>query len=192
MKYNYCSDCGGRGGYQIPAGDNRERFVCNDCSTIHYQNPLMVVGTIPLWIDGDGTPKVLLCKRAIEPRLGYWTLPAGFMEHDETCEEGAIRETFEEANAKLSNVTLYRMFNTFDRRQVHIYFRADMVDDSFAATSESSEVKLVTFDQIPWRELSFPSVYRALKDFIDDYPEQTFEAKSTAIRREDWLNLNTD
>lgn len=187
----FCSQCGESVSLQIPKGDNRERFVCASCNTIHYQNPNTVVGTIPIWHDTNGEPKVLLCKRAIEPRVGYWTVPAGFLENGETCKEGAIRETDEESCAKINDVFLYRIFSTIDRLQVHMYFRATMTSPNFSVTQESAEVGLFSFDEIPWRDIAFPSVYRALSDFVNDYTAKIYNIEMSNIVREDWKKLNT-
>jgi len=185
----FCSHCGEKVVSKIPHGDNRERYVCDHCDSVHYENPNVVVGTIPLWID-NGEPKVLLCKRNIEPRLGYWTLPAGFLELGETTSEGAIRETLEESCAELSEVELYRVMHTFDRKQIHMYFRANMVSSAYQTTAESSEVALYAFDQIPWRQLSFPSVYKALEDFLHDYPTGQFPISIYDIGQKDWQKLD--
>jgi ADP-ribose pyrophosphatase YjhB (NUDIX family) len=185
----FCSHCGEKVVSKIPPADNRERYVCDHCDTVHYLNPNTVVGTIPLWIE-DGQPKVLLCKRNIEPRLGYWTLPAGFLELGETTNEGAIRETLEESCAELINVELYRIMHTFDRKQIHMYFRAKMVSTEFRPTTESSEVALYAFDEIPWRNLSFPSVYKALEDFVQDYTAGEYPVKMYDIGQKDWQKLD--
>ena len=184
----FCSECGSPVELKIPDDDNRERFVCTSCNTVHYQNPNMVVGTIPLW-EQDGVPQVLLCKRNIEPRFGYWTLPAGFMENGESTAQGAERETIEESAASLESLTLYRVLNVPRTNQVHIFFRANMISADFSVTSESSEVRLFQFEQIPWRELAFPTVYRALKDFVSDWPSQNFPAGMHDIGKADWQHL---
>jgi len=156
----FCSVCGGRVKYQIPDGDNRERAVCPDCGTIHYKNPLVVVGCI---VEKDG--KVLLCKRAIEPRYGYWTVPAGFMELGESTAEGALRETREEA---LAEVELGRLFASVDVvrvGQVHLYYLAKLTG-SFGAGSETLESKLFAEDEIPWDDVAFASGRFALEQYF--------------------------
>jgi ADP-ribose pyrophosphatase YjhB (NUDIX family) len=123
---NFCSNCGAPVALVIPDGDNRERFVCSECSTIHYQNPKLVIGTVPVWED-----KVLLCRRAIQPRMGFWTLPAGFMENGETTAEAATRETLEEANARVDLIGPYTMYSVTYVNQVHLYYRAALRDTDF-------------------------------------------------------------
>lgn len=186
----YCSSCGQAVSLKIPAGDNRERYVCGNCDAIHYQNPNMVVGTIPLHHADNGEPHILLAKRGIEPRLGYWTLPAGFLENGETTLEGAIRETIEETCAELENVALYRVLNVARTNQIHMFFRADMPQASFSTTPESTEVELFTFDAIPWRQLAFPTVHKALADFVEEYRLGSFTTAMSDIDRHSWRVLD--
>jgi ADP-ribose pyrophosphatase YjhB (NUDIX family) len=153
----------------IPDGDNRQRFVCTACGEIHYQNPKMVTGCIPEWED-----KVLLCRRAIKPRYGRWTLPAGFMENEETVQEGAARETLEEANARVRVEQLYTTFNLPHISQVYLLFRAPLTDPGFSAGAESLEVALFREDEIPWGELAFPVVYETLKYYFQDRKQGIF------------------
>ncbi len=161
---NYCSNCGSaRLVHQIPAGDNLPRFVCEDCHTIYYQNPKIVVGCLPEWED-----KILLCKRAIEPRYGLWTLPAGFMENNETLEQGATRETWEEAQARLEHLSLYTVCSLPHISQVYMIFRAKLRDLNYAPGVESLEVRLFSQDEIPWNQLAFPVIYRTLTDYFQD------------------------
>lgn len=160
---NFCCDCGHRLEYKVPEADLRPRYCCLHCQAIHYQNPKIVVGTLPVW--GD---QVLLCKRAIEPRHGFWTLPAGFMENGETLGQGAVRETVEEACAE---VRLQEMFSVLDVEavhQVHIYYRAQLVNLNFRAGPESLEVALFHEQEIPWEQLAFRSVELTLKAFFSD------------------------
>ncbi|HEX8979055.1 MAG TPA: NUDIX hydrolase [Parasulfuritortus sp.] len=159
----YCSHCGAPVSHRIPDGDNRHRYICDACGTIHYQNPRMVVGCLPTWEN-----KVLLCRRAIEPRYGLWTLPAGFMENGETTTEGAIRETLEEAGARVELEGLYSLVNIPDIDQVYMLFRARLLDLDFAAGEESLEVALFGEDEIPWDEMAFRTVHRTLKHYFDD------------------------
>ena len=159
---NYCADCGSKTLIKIPKGDNRERIICSECKIIHYQNPKIVVGCIP---EVEG--KILLCKRAIEPRYGYWTIPAGFLELEETMQEGAIRETKEEACADVKIGHLFASVDVVRVGQVHIFFTASLVS-SFAAGEESLGVKLFNKDEIPWDELAFESGIFALKKYYED------------------------
>jgi len=159
----FCSQCGSDVEHKIPEDDNRPRYVCVKCDIIHYQNPNIVAGTIPL--NGE---KVLLCRRAIEPRYGFWTLPAGFMENQETTTEAAIRETWEEAEAKVEINALYSVINVPQIDQVHMFFLANMLDDKFGAGPESLETQLFSEDEIPWDELAFPTVKKTLKLFFEE------------------------
>ncbi len=164
---NFCSDCGHPVSLQIPPDDNRPRHVCNHCGVIHYQNPKMVIGSIPLWDHDDGG-RVLLCRRAIEPRHGYWTLPAGFMENNETTAEAAARETLEEAGARIELQGLFSLLNVPHVDQVHLFYRARLLDLDFAAGTESLEVRLFHEAEIPWDELAFPTVSQTLRLFFAD------------------------
>ena len=162
---NFCSDCGQPVSLTIPPDDNRERHVCTGCGTIHYQNPKMVIGSIPLW-EADG--RVLLCRRAIEPRHGYWTLPAGFMENNETTEEAAARETMEEAGARIELQGLFSLLNVPHVHQVHLFYRARLLDLNYSAGTESLECQLFSQSEIPWQEIAFPTVSHTLKLFFAD------------------------
>ena len=153
----------------IPDGDNRERHVCDACGFIHYFNPRIIAGCLPTY--GD---KVLLCRRAIEPRKGYWTLPAGFMENGETTEQAALRETWEEAEAKLELKGLYSLFNLPHINQVYIFFRGEVIDGKFGVGEESLETQLFAEHEIPWDSLAFPTIYKALKHFFADREEGAF------------------
>ncbi len=164
---HFCSDCGQPVALVIPADDNRLRHVCADCGTIHYQNPKMVVGSIPLW-DENGSGKVLLCRRAIEPRHGYWTLPAGFMENNETTEEAAQRETLEEAGARVELLGLFALLNVPHVHQVHLFYQARLLDLDFSAGIESLECRLFSESEIPWEDLAFPTVSHTLQRFFAD------------------------
>jgi len=161
---NYCSHCGSAQLKQkVPEGDNLPRFVCSDCHTIHYQNPKIIAGCLPVWKD-----KILLCKRAIEPRYGLWTLPAGFMENNETVEQAAARETWEEAYANVDKLDLYVVISLSSISQVYMMFRARLLDLSFAPGSESLEVHLFTQDEIPWDCLAFPVIRWTLTYYFQD------------------------
>jgi len=159
----YCSVCAHPVSLQIPPGDSRERFVCNACGTIHYENPRNVVGTIPVWQD-----QVLLCRRAIEPRHGFWTLPAGFMELGETTAQGAMRETQEEAGARVELQALFSLLNVPHVDQVHLFYRARLLDLDFAAGEESLEVRMFTEAEIPWDELAFATTAQTLRFYFAD------------------------
>lgn len=164
----FCSQCAHPVALMIPEGDNRPRYVCSHCEAIHYQNPKLVIGSIPVWQpEGEGV-QVLLCKRAIEPRLGYWTLPAGFMENNETTAEAAVRETEEEAGADIEIGSLFSLLNVAQVHQVHLFYLARLRNLDFAPGVESLEVQLFTKDQIPWGELAFPTIRKTLELFFDD------------------------
>lgn len=159
----YCSHCGALVIHRVPDGDNRHRYVCDNCGAIHYQNPRMVVGTLPVWED-----KVLLCRRAIEPRYGLWTLPAGFMENGETTTEGAIRETLEEAGARVRLDGLYTLINIPDINQVYLLYRAQLLDLDYAPGEESLEVGLFRETEIPWDLIAFRTVHKTLEHYFQD------------------------
>jgi len=160
---NYCSKCGATATRRIPADDNRPRAVCDSCGTIHYENPKLIVGCIAEW---DG--KILLCRRAIEPRYGLWTVPAGFMEMGETTAQGAARETMEEAGAQVENLEPYALYNIPHIGQVYLLFRAQLTDGHFSAGTESLEVALYDETHIPWSELAFATVRNALTRYFHD------------------------
>jgi len=162
-RIRHCRLCGGATAYRTPADDNRERAVCSACGEIHYENPLNVVGTVPVW--GD---RVLLCRRAIQPRHGFWTLPAGFMELGESVAEGALRETLEEAGARIELEGLFTLLNVVRVGQVHLYYRARMLDASLDPGPESLEARLFREDEVPWEQLAFHTVRRTLEHFFDD------------------------
>ena len=159
---NYCSNCGAKLIQQIPADDDRLRHVCPQCEVIHYLNPKVIVGCLP--IAGD---QVLLCRRAIAPRIGAWTIPAGFMENGETMLAGALRETCEEAAAKVTDETLYRLFDIPHINQVYVFYRGNL-DGSFDIGPESLESKLFSEADIPWSELAFPIVTDVLTEYFED------------------------
>ncbi|PSS47443.1 NUDIX hydrolase [Pseudomonas sp. BBP2017] len=165
----FCSACGNQVIQRIPEGDTRLRYVCDHCQTIHYQNPNIVAGVLPIW--GN---QVLLCRRAIEPRRGYWTLPAGFMENGETLEQAARRETVEEACARVGQMSLYQLFDLPHINQVHVFFRAELADLDFAVGVESLEVRLFDESEIPWDELAFRTISHTLKCYYRDRIEQCY------------------
>jgi len=160
---NFCSHCGAPVVSRIPPGDHLPRFVCDRCGTIHYKNPLLVLGCVPEW--GD---EILLCRRAIEPRLGYWTVPAGFMEQGETMQHAAARECYEEALARVEVGSLLAVVNVTHAGQVHVMFRARLLSPEFAPGPESLEVRLYREADIPWDEIAFPSGEYTLRKFFAD------------------------
>ena len=147
----------------VPPGDDRERLLCPDCGYVAYQNPLIVVGSVVTWNDG-GEDRILMCRRAIEPRKGYWTLPAGFMEEHETTQAGAMREAWEEARARIAIDALLAVYDIPRISQVQLIFRARLTSPDVSAGPESQEVALFRWDEIPWRELAFPTVHWALRE----------------------------
>jgi len=175
----FCSECGSAAlEFRIPDGDTMVRRVCTACGAIHYQNPKVVVGCLPLWEE-----KVLLCKRAIEPRYGLWTLPAGFLENGETIFAAAARETLEEARARVEVGPLYTMISLPHISQVYVMFRARMLDLDFGAGPESLEVRLFAEDEIPWTEIAFRTITRTLRNFFLDRKLGTFPTRVSALER---------
>ncbi|WP_346797313.1 NUDIX hydrolase [Halomonas sp. Bachu 37] len=176
---NFCSHCGDTVSFVIPEGDDRPRYRCHSCETIHYQNPRIVAGTLPVF-----GSQVLLCRRAIAPRLGYWTLPAGYMENAETTRQAAARETREEACAEVSLCNLYTLIDLPHINQVYMIFRADLLGD-FAAGVESLEVALFEEHDIPWDELAFPTIERTLRHYYADRQHGMFPLHVSEITQED-------
>lgn len=170
---NYCPACGAAVELRIPSDDNRARHICTSCGQIHYQNPRLVIGSIPVWED-----KVLLCRRAIEPRRGMWTLPGGFMENGESTAAAAVRETLEEASARIEIVDLYTMYSLPYIDQVHLLFRAKLLDLDFAPGVESLEVALFSEQQIPWDELAFRPIRYSLEHYFADRRNGSFRLHS--------------
>jgi ADP-ribose pyrophosphatase YjhB (NUDIX family) len=176
---NFCSQCGSPAlELRIPDGDTLPRQVCAACGTIHYQNPKVVVGALPVWEE-----RVLLCKRAIEPRLGLWTLPAGFLENGETIFAGAARETAEEARARVELGPLYTMISLPHINQIYVMFRAALLDLDFGAGPESLEVRLFGEDEIPWSEIAFRTITRTLRNFFLDRKLGEFPVHVSALER---------
>jgi ADP-ribose pyrophosphatase YjhB (NUDIX family) len=160
----HCKECGAAVVYRLPDdGDTKQRAVCAACGTVHYENPLNVVGTVPVW--GD---TVLLCKRNIEPRWGKWTLPAGFMELNETSAEGAARETVEEAGAQFALQAMFTLINVPRVGQVHLFYLAQLTSDQFDPGHETIEARLFAEDEIPWDEIAFGTVRETLQRFFAD------------------------
>lgn len=160
---NFCTQCGARLEFRVPPGDHLARHVCDACGTIHYQNPRLVVGCVP-----EHAGSLLLCRRAIEPRRGYWTVPAGFMENGETLQQAAARETREEALAEVEIGSLLSVVHVLHAQQVHVFFRATLTQAQFGSGPESLEVELVRPENIPWPELAFPSTEFTLRRYLED------------------------
>lgn len=173
----YCPECGAPVELRQPPDDHLKRHICTSCETIHYHNPKLVIGTIPEWEDG----RILLCRRAIEPRHGLWTLPAGFMENGETTMEGAARETLEEANARVEVGELYSLYNLAHINQVQLLFRAELLDLDFSPGIESLEVALFEERDIPWDELAFRPVRYTLRDYFADRKSGQFHFRNVSL-----------
>jgi ADP-ribose pyrophosphatase YjhB (NUDIX family) len=167
LPLNYCRVCGTTVVYRLPDdGDTKERAVCTACHTVHYENPLNVVGTVPVW--GEDGAQVLLCKRNIQPCRGKWTLPAGFMELGETTAQGAARETDEEAGAQFEIQGLFSVMNVVRVSQVHFYYRARLLSTAFNPGHETMEARLFTEAEIPWDDIAFRTVQETLKRYFED------------------------
>lgn len=160
---NYCSQCGARVTLRVPEGDTLPRHVCDACTTIHYSNPKVVVGCIPEWED-----RILLCRRAIEPRRGLWTLPAGFLENGESAAAGAARETLEEAEARVEIGPLFSFYNLVHIHQIYLMFRGRLLAPEFGPGTESLDVRLFREDEIPWDEMAFRTVGETLRRYFED------------------------
>ena len=172
----FCSHCGESVTHRIPEGDNRPRFICTACEAIHYQNPRIIAGCLPIYED-----KVLLCRRSINPRSGFWTLPAGFLENGETTADGALRETREEANANATIIELYTLFSLPHISQVYMFFRANLNDLGFSPGEETLETELFDEDDIPWDELAFPVITQTLNHYYEDRKTNSFPVRSLDI-----------
>lgn len=173
---NYCSECGHTVTHRIPEGDNRPRYVCENCGTIHYQNPRIIAGCLPTHED-----KVLLCKRAIEPRYGLWTLPAGFMENGETTLQAGLRETWEEALATVECEGLYTVFNLPKINQVYMIFRGELENLNFGPGEESLETELFSEQDIPWDDLAFEVMRKTLELYFQDRKTGKFPVRMLDI-----------
>lgn len=172
----FCSNCSSALTLEVPPGDTRERHVCGDCDTIHYINPRIITGTLPVWED-----QVLLCLRAIQPRQGYWTLPAGFLENGETISAGAARETAEEANARVSDLELYTVFSLPHISQAYMFFRAQLCDLDFSSGAESLDVRLFREHEIPWDDLAFPVIRQSLEFYFEDRRSGHYPVRSREL-----------
>ncbi|MFZ9141033.1 MAG: NUDIX hydrolase [Burkholderiaceae bacterium] len=177
----FCSSCGHAIKKLMPADDNRTRSVCTECQTIHYENPRLILGTLSTWQD-----QILLCRRAIAPRSGYWTLPAGFMEIGESTEAGAKRETLEEAGAEVEIHDLFAVFDIPHVEQVHLFFRAAMISPHLAPGVESLEARLFQARDIPWDDLAFESVRQALRLHLEDVSLGTHRLHRLQLPKMDW------
>ena len=175
----YCSNCGSSNiEHKIPEGDNRLRYCCQDCGSIFYENPKIVAGCIAQW-----QGRILMCKRAIEPRLGTWTLPAGFMENHETIQEAAARETFEEATARTNNLELFAIYNLPHISQVYVMFKGDVEDGKASSGVESLETEFTSEEDIPWSEISFPIITETLELYFDDRKNGEYRLHTGEIKR---------
>ena len=183
----YCSTCGKPVVHRIPEGDNLPRHICEQCDTIHYQNPKLVVGSLPVWND-----QILLCKRAIEPCYGLWTLPAGFMENNETLEQAALRESKEEANANLQLENIYSIISLPHIDQVYVLYRAKLLDLDFFAGPESLDVQLFKENEIPWDLLAFKTIEFTLKHFFEDRKHGQFLVHNGVISKRNRLGQISD
>ena len=159
----FCSSCGAPVSLRVPEGDLLARFVCEACGTIHYQNPKIVVGCVP-----EYRGQILICKRAIEPRVGFWTVPAGFLENGETLQQGAAREAHEEALAKVEILSLLTVVHVLSAHQIHVFFRARLLDPAIGAGPESLDAKLVAAEDLPWADIAFLSTDYSLKRYLED------------------------
>ena len=163
--------------FKVPEGDNLKRYYCPECDTIFYTNPNVVVGALCI-----RNGKILMAKRNINPRKGLWTLPAGFMENAETLQDGALRETYEETGSKAEVKMPYSLFSLPHINQIHMFFLADLLDEDFGPTSESSEVRLFTIDEILWDEIAFPTVTKTLKYYIEDLEKDNYIFREEDIK----------
>ena len=179
MEIKYCPVCGATVSHEIPDDDDRPRHVCHSCGNIQYQNPKLVVGCIPEW---EG--RILFCLRDIEPQKGKWTLPAGFMENDETAAAGAVRETWEETRARVRIVAPYRLYDLPFVNQVYVMFRARMTSPHFQTTPESAEVRLMREKDIPWHDIAFPVIRETLKSYFKDRKADHFEFLNLELKEE--------
>jgi ADP-ribose pyrophosphatase YjhB (NUDIX family) len=183
-RMNFCSYCGSDLQFVTPAGDNRARYVCEKCNTIHYQNPKIVAGCIAHWQD-----KILLCRRSIDPRYGLWTLPAGFMENGETSQDAAARESWEEAHAKIEQQKLFGIFNLPHISQVYMMFCGKLSDGKASPGDESLEVALYSEQEIPWNELAFPVIVEALQLYFSDRSKGEYRVHLVDIVKDEQQNF---
>ncbi len=173
---NFCSQCGKPVTLDVPVGDDRPRHVCTACGTIHYQNPKLVVGTIPVWED-----RILMCRRNIDPRKGYWTLPAGYLENGETAADGARRETLEETGSTVIDRIPYLMVDIVHIHQIYLMYRCRLSAPDFHPTPESAEVKLVDVHAIPWDDIAFKVIEKTLRYYLQDRTRGDFTFRTDVI-----------
>jgi ADP-ribose pyrophosphatase YjhB (NUDIX family) len=169
---NYCSNCASKLDFRLIEDDHLPRFVCDDCETIHYQNPRVIVGCLPIF---EG--KILLCKRGIEPRKGFWNIPGGFMENGEHIEEGALREANEEANLTLRSKGLLSVFTVPKINQVHMHFLTEVLDNNWNLTTETTDIQLFSEDEIPWDDIAFPSNLFTLNTYLENKKTNDWQVK---------------
>lgn len=184
---NFCPNCGAPTEFRIPEGDDRKRNICTATGEIFYDNPRNVVGTV---IEREG--RILLCRRAIEPRLAFWTLPAGFLELGETSAAGAARETYEEAGVRVREPRLFSMIDVIHIGQIHIFYRAEMVGDDYAPGQESSDVRFFAEHEIDWPQLAFPTIHRTLERYFADRAAGHFDLHVEALAEADWRAMALD
>lgn len=177
MTNRFCSNCGASTSRRVPEGDNRVRVTCEACGTIHYENPKLVVGCIVE--QGDS---ILLCRRSIEPKRGKWTLPAGYLENNETTAQGALRETFEESGANVELLGSYRLFDLPAFSQLYLLFRARLLACPFLPTTESSVVQLLPRVDIPWEQIAFPVITTTLRHYCKDAVNNSFSFEHHVIQ----------
>jgi ADP-ribose pyrophosphatase YjhB (NUDIX family) len=175
---NFCPRCASPVVERVPPGDDRPRHVCDTCGTVHYSNPKIVAGCVPVWRE-----RVLMCRRAIDPRHGLWTLPAGFMENGETTQAAAAREALEEARAQVEVGELYRYINIPRISQVYVLFLARLLDPEVAPGPESLEVALMTEEEIPWESIAFPSIEVTLRHFFEERRAGSFTTRVLDVER---------
>ena len=184
---NFCSLCGSTMTFRVPQGDSLPRHICQSCGEVHYQNPKLVIGCIAEWEE-----KILLCRRAIEPRHGFWTLPAGFMENGESTVQAALRETYEEACARVEIDSLFSLVNLPDINQVHLFYRARLLNADFSAGIESLETMLFSENDIPWNELAFRSVELCIKTYFTDRRTGIFKFHEEVLMTPPATDLHSD
>lgn len=184
---SFCPNCGAPTEFRIPEGDDRKRDICSATGEIFYHNPRNVVGTI---VEREG--HILMCRRAIEPRLNFWTLPAGFLELGETSHEGAARETFEEATVTVVNPRLFSLIDITHIGQIHMFFIAEMRGDHYGPGPESAEVRFVAENEIDWPQLAFPSIHRTLSHYLADRRAGAFSLHFESLGAADWDAMHLD
>ena len=175
----FCTQCGHDVTYKIPDGDERARAICLTCGHIEYENPRIIVGVLPVYND-----EILLCKRAIEPALDKWTIPSGFMEKNETVEQGALREAYEEAGIKPTIKSLYCIYNLPHIGQVYLLYLAQLSSKIYEAGQETKAIQFVTSATIPWDNIAFSSVKYILINYVSDYPKKQFPLRTSSFKKQ--------